>query len=309
MMNLIKLYRDPAVVVDPPAAVTPAAIVPDKLAAAVVPPVVDVTPKSVSTTVDLNKPATPAAGAFVIPDAFKDKPYLKGIDSMDKLYAMLDGAQDLIGKKGPAIPKADAPQAEKDAYYESIGRPKTPGEYKFDGQDKADPKFLPRLQNAFHKNGLPQEQAANLWKDVQVELQEWMKETGLQEKQFNVDFDKLATESFGAERDKVLARGKELITANISPAMRPAIEKLDNNALVVLADVLRNLDKKYIKPDSAPNAQPTLNGGTPDELRAKAKGLMEQQGKLSPMSQEFTNLQTQIDAIYDQIRKSGVKIS
>lgn len=317
MRNLIMLYRDPAVIppvqTPPPAAVIPPVVTPPLEVtpppAAVVPPVIDVTPKSAATIVDINAkpPVTPPS--FVIPDAFKDKPYLKGIDSVDKLFAMLDGAQALIGSKGPAVPKADAPQAEKDAYYTSIGRPEKPEGYVIPGAEKADPAFLPRLQKAFHKNGIPQDQAAALWTDVGTELQEWMNEKKLVEVQQDVDFTKLATDNFGAERDKILARGQELIKANVSPSMAPAVSKLDNNALIVLADILRNVDKKYIKQDGAPNVQPILNGGTPDELRAKARELMTAQGKFTPMSAEFTNLQSQIDGIYDQIRKSGVKIS
>lgn len=312
MKNLIPLYRDPAVIPDTPAATIPPVVTPPVETpppAAVTPQVIDAVPKSASTTVDINaKPPAPSSN-FVVPDAYKDKPYLKGIDTMDKLYAMLDGAQTLIGSKGPAVPRADAPQTEKDAYFESIGRPKTPGEYKFEGMDKADPAFLPRLQKAFFKNGLPQDQAAAVYKDVQTELQDWMKEKNISEVQQDVDFTKLATDNFGADRDKVLARGKELIGELSSPSMKPAVAKLDNNALVVMADILRNVDKKYIKQDGAPALRPVLNGGTPDELRAKARGLMTEQGKHTPMSAEFNNLQTQIDGIYDQIRKSGVKIS
>lgn len=332
MNNLIRLYRDPAVVIDSPAAIDP--------------PVVDPAPKSVEAKLDINKvdPPTPAAvdglhdkaiiaveewqknptpelkqkaqdavtaaktakaglNLFTIPDTYKDKPYLKGVDSQEKLLAMLDGAQTLLGKKGPSIPAADAPQAEKDAYYEALGRPKTAAEYKIPGSDKADPAFLPKVQAVMHKHGLSQEQAAGVWTDINAGLQDWMKEKGLVEAQQDVDFNKLATDNFGAERDKVLARGKELISANISPTMKTAVEKLDNNALIVIADLMRNMDKKYIKPDGPPGGGPALNSGTPDELRAKARGLMSEQAKFDPLSVEFQNLQKQIDGIYDTIRK------
>lgn len=310
MKNLITLYREPTVVSDPPAAVIPPVVTPplETPPVAAAPQVIDTTPKSAATTVDINaKPVVPPS--FVIPDLYKDKPYLKGIDSMEKLYAMLDGAQTLIGAKGPAIPKADAPQAEKDAYFEAKGRPKTPEEYKLTGTEKADPAFLPRLLKAFHKNGFNNEEATALYADVNGELQEWMKEKGLVEAQQDIDFTKLATDTFAAERDNVMVRGKELIGELSSPSMKPAIAKLDNNALIVIADLMRNVDKKYIKQDGGMNRQPTITAGTPDELRAKARGLMVEQGKHTPMSAEFNNLQTQIDGIYDQIKRSGVKIS
>lgn len=311
MRNLIQLYRDPAVVVDPPAAVTPPVVTPPVVTPpvvtppAVTPPVVDTAPKSVSSTVDINANPSVTPPAFVVPEAFKDKPYMKGIDSLEKLFTMLDGAQTLIGSKGPQIPKADAPQAEKDAYYESIGRPKTAAEYTpvLTGADKTDPKTLPKLQAAFHKAGLTPDQAKIVWDESTTAFAEFAKDKGLADAAADIDFNKLATDNFGVDRDKVLARGKELITANLSPTMKPAIEKLDNNALIVIADLMRNMDKKYIKPDGAPNAQPVLNSGTPDTLRAKARELMVEQGKHPPMSAEFMNLQGQIDGIYETIRR------
>lgn len=296
MKNLIMLYRDPAVVIDPAAAILEGA----KPA--------DLTPGSASATVDLNaavapKPDVVAAGSFILPDAYKDKPYLKGIDSQEKLLKMLDGAQELIGKKGPAMPKPEAPQAEWDAYYESIGRPKTAAEYVFDGADKADQKFLPKVQAAMHKNGLTPNQAKGVWVDVNAALGEYMTEKGVSDAQADVDFDKLAAESFGVDRDKILARGKQLVDANISPAMKNAAMKLDNNAYVVLADILRNIDKKYISPDGAPLGKPNATGMTPADVSIKARTLMSEQSKFSIMSPEYQNLQKQIDACYDTLRK------
>lgn len=311
MRDLIRLYREPAAVepvappatpVEPPVA-APAQPAPGSAAAPVV-----TAPGTASTTLDINKAtATPIEPTFVLPNEYKDKVYLKGVDSQEKLLKMLDGAQELLGRKGPAVPKADAPQAEKDAYYEALGRPKDPAGYELPGADKGDPKFTTALRGVFHKYGLSGDAAKGIWNDVQGALGEFVKDSGLATQQANIDFDKLATDSFGTERDAVLTRGKELITANISPAMKPAIDKLDNNALIVLADVLRNVDKKYIKQDG-PGRQPTIGSGTPDELRAKARGLMSEQAKHTPTSVEFTNLQTQIDGIYDSLRKSGVRL-
>lgn len=294
MNNLIKLYREVAAV-DPVAA--PVVVVPDGAAPA------DLKPASASTTLDINSPPPVKVESFILPDAYKDKSYLKGVDSQEKLLKMLDGAQELIGKRGPAIPKDGATQAEWDAYYESKGRPKTAAEYTFDGIDKADPKFLPKVQAAMHKIGLNPTEAKTLWGEVNVALGDYMKEKGLADQQQDIDFDKLAANTFGVERDKVLARGKELVDANISPTMKDAAKKLDNNAYVVLADILRNIDKKYISPDGAPLKGPTSIGMTPADVSSKARTLMSEQAKHNPMSQEYNNLQKQIDDLYNTLRR------
>lgn len=302
MKDLIRLYRDPDVntpastpppVAEPPVQTPPGAVP------------LDATPKSASASVNINAPITPQAGTFTLPDAYKDKPYLKGVDSMEKVYAMLDGAQTLVGKKGVIVPAADAPQAEKDAYYEALGRPKTAAEYTpvLIGADKTDPKVLPRLQDTFHKAGLTAEQAKIVWEGSTATFQDFAKDHALAGQQADIDFDKLAADTFGADRDKVLARGKELVDANISPAVKAAALKLDNNAYVVLADILRNIDKKYISPDGAPKHKPTIGTGTPDDIRSQGKVLMEKQLKLSPMSAEYAELQRQIDGLYSGLRR------
>lgn len=330
MRNLIQLYR-----IDEPAGDKGAA-------AAVVDAPVDLKPGSASTTLDINskpvqtadtlhddaikateawqanpspelkqkaveavaaaKTALNSARAFVLPDAFKDKPYLKGIDSQEKLLKMLDGAQELIGKKGPALPKPEAPQAEWDAYYESIGRPKTAAEYVLEGAEKGDQKFIPKVQAALHKAGLTSTQAKTVWSEVNVALGDYMKEKGISDAQADVDFDKLATDSFGADRDKILATSKAILDANVSPAMKAHIAKLSNENLIVMADVLNNINAKYIKQDG-PGGKPTATGMTPADLSNKARTLMAEQSKFNSFSPEFNALQKQIDECYDAMRR------
>ena len=73
-------------------------------------------PGNVSASVVLPGQGTPPAGAppagtapaFSIPDAYKDRPYLKGVDSVDKVYEMLDGSQKLLGQRPAGIPAPDA---------------------------------------------------------------------------------------------------------------------------------------------------------------------------------------------------------
>lgn len=300
MNNLIRIYRDPD-----PAAGAAGGEPPVQVSDAAKP--ADLAAKSAATTVDINTPPvkTDATSSFVLPPEYKDKPYMKGIDSQEKLLKMLDGAQELIGKKGPSVPKADAPQAEKDAYYESIGRPKTAAEYTpvLTGADKTDLATLTKLQNAFHKAGLTAEQAKVVWEESTTAFSDFAKEKGLAAEKTNADFDKLATDSFGVDRDKVLARGKELIHQLASPAVKEFAATLPNESLIVLADILRNVDKKYISPDGAPKGGPTATGMTPADLSNKARNLMSEQAKFNPMTQEYNNLQKQIDECYDTMRR------
>lgn len=304
MNVLIKRYFE--VMNEPSGAVAVVESKPAEGAAAIV----DNTPGSAVASVDINTPdpklVTPPA--FAIPDEFKDKPYLKGVDSQEKLFKMLDGAQTLIGQKGPAVPKDDAAKEDWDKYYESIGRPKTADEYQLEGAEKGDQKFIPKVRQALHEAGLTPKQANIAWSKVNVALNEYMTEKGITDQQLDTDFEKLATDSFGVERDRVLATSKELIDKHTSVNMKAYVGKLSNENLIVLADVLNNINKTYIKQDGPPRGQPILNGQTPDQLRAKARGLMSEQGKFDPMSTEFQNLQKEIDGIYNGLRQSNIKL-
>ncbi|MDE1866575.1 MAG: hypothetical protein KGI08_02545 [Thaumarchaeota archaeon] len=299
MNFLLRILRDPAAepaggrtaVVEPPVASTAVAGDPTKAASA-------------STTVNVSDPQKDTPPAFVIPEAYKDKPWAKGVDSLEKLWAMNDGAQNLIGKNRIALPGENATPEEINAFYEALGRPKEAKEYVFKTNEGTDPNFLPKVQAAMHKHGLTAKQAAGLWDDVNTALSEFAKEKGIADQKLNTDFTKLATDSFGAERDAVLSRGKDLIKELTSANMKPYVDTLSNESLVVLADILRNVDRKYIRPDG-PGRQPTMSSETPDQLRGKARMLMEKQNSLNPMSTEYQTLQQQIDQIYNTLRQAA----
>lgn len=247
------------------------------------------------------KVSTPPA--FAIPDAYKDRPYVKGIDAPDKLWAAFDGAQTLIGKKGPAIPGTDAKPEEWNAFYEAIGRPKTAAEYVVDGADKADPKFLPRVQGAFHKAGLRPDQAKIVYGEVDVALKEWAKEKGIADAQQDTDFEKLALDTFGTEKDKVLGTGKVLISKYVPASMKSLVDTLPNESLIILAGVLEGIRKDYINEDIIPGAGGSGGGAqTAEQLSAEARALM-----LKPEYADVTHanhnaIVAQVQGIYEKMR-------
>lgn len=249
--------------------------------------------------------AAKAAGAFVIPDAFKDKPYLKGVDSAEKLFKMLDGAQELIGKKGPARPADGAPQAEWDAYYEAQGRPKTAAEYVFEPVEGLvyDDKLTQGVKELMHKNGVTAAQAKELQKGFDGLVAQIVKEKGIEIQKQNVDFDKLGTETFGADRDKVLATSKSLIDKFTSPNMKAHVAALPNESLVVLADVLNNVNKIYIKQDGAPGGGPTANGLTPADVSAKGRELMASEAYNNPWHKDHAMVVKQVRDLYNPGKK------
>jgi hypothetical protein len=269
------------------------------------------TPGSASTTIPLNgAPAaeTPDPGAslaFSIPEAYRDKPYLKGVDSPEKVFAMLDGAQTLIGQRPAGIPAPDASPEEWNKFYDAAGRPKTAAEYTFDMDPsvKVEDKIVLKSKEIMHKWGLNPTQAKGVQKDFDLMAMEFAKEKGIQIQQENIDFEKLATKIFGTERETVLARGKELLNAFVPAELKGAVAKLSNENLIVLAGVLNGIHAKYIKTD-IPGHQPAGAGGanTPDALRSEARTLMASKAYNDPMDPEHENVKKKVDELY---RRAG----
>lgn len=304
--NLIRLYRMPEG--DGGAAGTVTVIPPNPNA-----------PASASGSLNL-----PAAGdgkaaplAFTVPDAYRDKPYAKTIDSSDKLWSMLDGAQELIGKRPAGIPAPDAPQAEWDKFYEATGRPKTAAEYAFDyGKDDkgvpklpADPKFDASIKEIMFKHGISAKQAVGLQKDFDGIIATMAKEKGLAVAQEHQDFDKMSADLFGAERDNVLANGKKLLTEHIKdPRLTGMLAKLPNEALNVVAAALHSITSKFIKPDSAPLNPPGSPGtggamGSKDAMHTEARRLMTLPEYTNSMHPDNPRILAQIAKLYQDADK------
>lgn len=266
-MLLSPVYRDPAAVLEPPAAAaTPAA------AAPVVAEPNAATPGSASISTPVPTGIKPAeAPAFAIPDSFKDRPWLKDVDSMEKLLTKAEGAIKLVGTRPAGIPAADAKSEDWEAFYDAMGRPKTAAEYQIEGADKADPKFAPKVLGAFHKAGLTPAQAKLIWTEVSAGATEL---TAAQAAQQDLDFTKLATDTFGIRRDEVLASSKALIEKFAPPAMKTHIAKMDNNGLILMAGVIDGIKKTYIQEDGAPGGAPRAAGMTPADISMKARELM-----------------------------------
>ena len=244
-----------------------------------------------------------ATATLSIPEGYKEKPYLKGIDTPEKLFQMLDGAQELIGKRPAGIPAADAAPEEWAKFYDAVGRPKTAAEYTFelDPKVQVDEKILSKSKEIMYKNGLTAAQAKNLQKDFDAMALEIAKERGISLEKQNTDFNKLTAELFGADRDKIMARSKGLLDTFVPDKLKPLVATLPNETLMILAGVLNGIHAKYIKTDGAPasgGGGGSGSGETPETLRAEARALMGSPAYSNAMDSEHDNVCKKIDELY-----------
>jgi hypothetical protein len=103
-----------------------------------------------------------------LPEEFKSDPSINKYKSPEEFAKGHQNLAKLVGSKGVIIPKDDAPQEEKDRFFEALGRPKDAKEYKLVVPDKLHPeiKITPQSEELFkgaaYKLGLTNAQAAQL---------------------------------------------------------------------------------------------------------------------------------------------------
>lgn len=107
----------------------------------------------------------------VFPEEAQKDPALTKYKTPDEFFKGYQNLQKMVGAKGLIVPKDDAPQAEKDAFLNAIGRPEKPEGYKFEELKDLDKSLTwdktadQGLANLFHQRGIPQSAANALRND------------------------------------------------------------------------------------------------------------------------------------------------
>lgn len=246
---------------------------------------------------------------------YLDKPYMKDIDSADKLFKAFDGAQSLIGKKS-GIPGEGAGDQEWDDYFNAI-RPKDTSVYKFD--DTALPEELKSLRpegfdvkvkDLFKDAAVTPKQAEILQKgydkllmDTHGESLKSIQEQKTAAAQLETDFNKLADKAWGKERESTEKVAKSLLKEFAPTEFKNHIENLSNENLIVLASVLKGVSDKYISQDDLRGLGSGTGRGDSSALRSEAQQLMAKLGAMSPFDPQYKPLNEQVNSLYSQIGK------
>lgn len=203
----------------------------------------------------------------MIPEAYREKEYLKGVDSMDRLFQDFDNAQKLIGKK--SIPGPDDAPEKWDEFYKAAGRPDTASEYEFSQTEglNYNEDVANKTKEIFHKAGLSAKQAAM----IQQEYDKMVMEMQPSQEKIDQEFDALATEVFGAQKDQVLEKSKSMLTKYAPEKFKDHINNLSNENLIVLSSVLNGVINDHVSEDRIPSGGASNTGSDP---REEAKKLM-----------------------------------
>lgn len=221
-------------------------------------------------------PAAPALPEFasVVPAEFKEKPYLKDVDSFEKLFKKLDGAQSLIGRRPAGIPQDTDPQDKWNEFFNLMGRPEQPDKYELGAPPEGyqrDEETLKALRSVFHQTGLNGKQASAIVSSYEkIILDRANKNQQAQE----AEFDKISKETFGDRQDAVIAKSAQMLKDFAPAQFQPHIASLDNKTMIVLASVLDAVHNKYVPEDRGPTDRAPAAGRSAEEIRAEAQRLM-----------------------------------
>lgn len=252
---------------------------------------------------------TGSAVAFEIPAEYKDKPYLKDVKDLPSVLKMLDGAQTKLGQRPAGIPQDSASDEEWNKFFSTV-RPEKPEAYEFK-RDEATTKALgikpeveAKVKGIFHEAGLTKKQAAIVQSKYEALQLEFAKDVIAQNQKLDEDFGKLADTSFGKDADKVLATGKTLIEKYLPANMKPFLEKLDNNALVVLAGFAKSMKEKFMGQDEIPAGGEGGGAGaaTEAEIRKEAAALMATPAYQDKFHKDHDATKKKVDELYAKIK-------
>lgn len=289
-----------------PAAAAPAAEpqsisvqVPQTIAAVTPASIPDPAPAAKTPTVDFKS---------LVPAAYKDKPYMKQVTSMDKLFSDFDNAQSLIGQRpqGAEIPGANATPDQIEAYAAKV-RPASPDAYTFPETEYSkkfgrDATFQGEMKGLFHKAGLQPWQVNMLTEGYDGIVFNKANEMATSKESQAADFEKLADGHFGAEKEAKLKIANDILKTHVPDAFKSSLEKLPNESLMILSGVLNNVYNKYMKED---DLNIGAKGAATDttSLQQEAQQLMADPAYKDFRNPKHENVVKRVNELYDQIGK------
>lgn len=160
----------------------------------------------------------------------------------------------MVGKDKIAIPGKNATEGEWNAYYDAVGRPKTPEDYRLpipeETKEYFDEELIKEARGIFHKMGFNQKQVDALWAFEQKRLVAGVKQVADEEIQKNEEAEILIDEIFGNAKEQSLHLANRVIAENYPNETRrgkllEAINK--SSAKPYIMELLSIVGKKFIE--------------------------------------------------------------
>lgn len=246
----------------------------------------------------------------LIPAELREKPYLKDFltlpqnpESFGKLFKKLDGAEALVGKRGPSLPAADAKDEEWDNFFAPL-RPAKADEYVLPGKEgvKPDEAFVKSVRESFFAAGIPKRQAEKFMAKFGPEMEAYSAAKAQAQKdaqaKADAEFETLSKAALGDSNKAVIARVNATMKELCPAPMKAYLDKLSNENLVIMAAVIDAVQKKYMSEDEL-NPKPNGNaGGGEKSVSDRGRELMASKAYNDPWHPEHDKVVAEVNALY-----------
>jgi len=218
-----------------------------------------------------------------IPEEFRDKPWVKeNASSPENFFKFVDNQNALVGKKGVIIPGEGEDRTD---FNLSMGMPKTAEEYDLSPSEelkdiKRDEQMLTGMKNLYHEIGMPKDMATKVSQGIDKLLFERGKEAILEVQENDKAFDEFNTKIFGDNKDARVAQAQKILSEDLPKEAIPGLDKLDGEAMAVVAVIADSLYAKYGQEDRFRGGA-GAGGGTKEtyeELSVQQRTLMGEEG-------------------------------
>lgn len=216
----------------------------------------------------------------------------------------------MVGKDKIAIPGKNATEGEWNAYYDAVGRPKTPEDYQLpvpeEMKDYYDPELIKEARGLFHKMGFNQKQADALWMFEQKRLLAGVKQLADEEIKEKEDAENALRDKWGNAYDERLHLANRMIAENVTDDQQKekVLETIGNNPYV--ADFLANIAKKFIEHKVITDV-PLPGQTTPDDLQLKINTEMRTDAYMNANNPDHKLAVARVQRMFEERNKMTVR--
>jgi DNA-directed RNA polymerase beta subunit len=206
------------------------------------------------------------------------------------------------------LPNEKSTKEEINKFFNKLGRPEEASKYEFSTPEKLpegftiDEKGLNNFKELAHKLGLTNKQANALRENYLNQAIELHKNTYISPEKQEADFAEKRDKLFGDKAEQVIQTTSKLIHENLTKEQADALDKLGNDELLAVTQLLNNISSKFLSPDTVSTNYAPAN--TADDARNELITLSEKLEKMNKFDPMYKVTNDKINELYAK----GVKI-
>lgn len=246
---------------------------------------------------------------------YADKGFMRELDSPGKIFEKIDNLETLIGKKS-FVPGENATDNEWADYRNRIEL-KSPDDYTITDDSLPDnlktfhnEDINGKIKQMFYNAGLTPGQAKILndsYNKIMVDANnELLNSLAIQESQqklLDEDFDRIANESWGNDRENVQNVANSLLKEFTPDNLKSSLNDLDNKSLIIMASVLKGISDKYISEDDLATLRKGNGSDSNLSVREEAQKELAKLAQMSMFDPNYAAQKAKVDNLYSAFKK------